>query len=161
MGVGYDFCNRCGGDAWVRFGRVLLLVLLGCLLFGSACAPALRTHRVRFEALKLDVIVYETEAQASRQCKKHIAKWERATGLTHRLDNGTMASPRQEYRGCHVAPLHAGLNSHILTSAESVDNLCHELCHALGAKREVCESIHFNKLPPGRTVTVPGTTEEE
>ena len=160
MGAGSNFCHRCKDIPPTAFSIMAISILVGVLAM-IGCVSAPKVHRVRFKALKLDVIAYETQAQASRQCKKHIARWEKVTGLKHRLDDGTFAGERTEYNGCHVAPLHAGLNSHIIASIQSIQVICHELCHALGAKRDVCESIRFDATPIGRTINVPEPTEEE
>mgnify|MGYP001611475611 CR=1 FL=1 len=124
-------------------------------IYLAACASPVKTYRVRFPAINTDLIVYETEAQVSRQCSKHIRKWERATGLKHKLDDGRESTERTVYRGCTVPPLHEGLNQHILTSLETVDNFAHELCHALGADPSICDSIRFDgKSYPGKTVDI-------
>lgn len=140
---------------------VAVAILLGILFFSVGCASAPRVYRVRMHAIKTDILAYESAEQASRQCRKHIQRWENKTGRVHVLDNGEPAKMGQEYRGCKVPPIPAkppleGEHyQRIITSIETIDNLCHELCHALKAPDRICEQIHFDgRYYPGRTINV-------
>lgn len=130
-----------------------LLALAWIMAMAGCAAP--RAYRVRFKSLKTSIIVYETQAQVSRQCEKHIRRWEIATGKTATLDSGAPRAVAQEYRGCMVPAKHPGGYKHILTSLETIDNGFHELCHALGAATQACDEIHFDgRNYPGRTIEI-------
>ena len=157
-------CNRVTGSpepcakfrqSRERRGRLAWWIALLALASGCAHPNMARAYRVRFEAIKTSAIIYERGEHADRQCRKHIRKWEKATGKVHVLDNGEPAKPGQGYRGCKVEPVFSGGYKHIITSLETIDNFCHELCHALGAPNAICEKIHFDgRYYPGRTIVV-------